>query len=199
MQLSTKIVKKKSLSDVRLQNSIQTSELIYTGSVLRPSHDRPKLHFTLHFYLSVSEASRCPGSDMLANIVLFFAFPRNNWAPVGFAGGPRGKPGGQRGTWELGSSLGDRGSAPGVLVVVLVIKLDSNFKKLKHYIVGACAATSGHLDERFKHTVSTPQSQLSTMIIIWFEMKAVIVIDNIFIGVCRYTDNLHPRSHICLS
>ena len=42
--------------------------------------------------------------------------------------------------------------------------------------------------EGFKHMVSTPRARLSTVIIILFEMKTVIVIDNIFIGVYRYTD-----------
>ena len=42
--------------------------------------------------------------------------------------------------------------------------------------------------EGFKHTVSTPRViGLSTEIIILFEMKTVIVIDNIFISVYRNT------------
>ena len=47
--------------------------------------------------------------------------------------------------------------------------------------------------EGFKHTVSTPWAQLSTEIIILFEMKTV-VIDNIFIWVYRYTGNRYIPS-----
>ena len=43
--------------------------------------------------------------------------------------------------------------------------------------------------EGFKHTVSIPRARLSTAIIILFEIKTVIVIDNIFLGVYRYTGN----------
>ena len=55
--------------------------------------------------------------------------------------------------------------------------------------------------EGFKHTVSKPRARLSTEIIILFEMKTIIVIDNIFIGVYRYTGNRHiPRySHQILT
>ena len=59
-------------SDVRLQleiDSIHTSALIYTGSILRPSHGRPKLHlrFTSIFQALLKRLDP-PGSDTLVNI-----------------------------------------------------------------------------------------------------------------------------------
>ena len=38
---------------LQLENYIQIRPLINTSRVLRPSHGRPKLDFTLHFYFQV--------------------------------------------------------------------------------------------------------------------------------------------------
>ena len=54
--------------------------------------------------------------------------------------------------------------------------------------------------EGFKLPVSTPRARLATEIIILFEMKTVIVIDKIFIGVYGYTGNRYiPTTHLSIT